>query len=46
MESLFEGINCTIFCYGVTGSGKTYTMSCGEIGNEGCVLNAFGFLFR
>ena len=31
LESLMKGFNCTIFAYGQTGTGKTYTMG----GNEG-----------
>lgn len=31
LESLMQGFNCTIFAYGQTGTGKTYTMG----GNEG-----------
>ncbi|KAG2370766.1 hypothetical protein C9374_014260 [Naegleria lovaniensis] len=30
LPSLFEGINTTVFCYGMTGSGKTFTMQGGE----------------
>ncbi len=26
LNGLFEGINCTLFCYGQTSSGKTFTM--------------------
>ena len=26
LESFLDGYNCTIFCYGQTGAGKTYTM--------------------
>lgn len=26
LETLFKGYNATVFCYGVTGSGKTFTM--------------------
>ena len=26
INGLFEGINCTLFCYGQTSSGKTFTM--------------------
>jgi Cdc6-like AAA superfamily ATPase len=26
IPSIFEGINATVFAYGATGSGKTYTM--------------------
>lgn len=31
IPSLIDGFNCTVFAYGPTGSGKTYTM----LGNEG-----------
>src|SRR4051812_28985683 len=27
LESFFNGYNCTIFAYGQTGAGKTYTMN-------------------
>ncbi|EJW01758.1 hypothetical protein EDEG_03725 [Edhazardia aedis USNM 41457] len=27
LASVFKGENCTVFCYGATGSGKTYTMT-------------------
>ena len=27
VENVLEGFNCTIFAYGQTGTGKTYTMS-------------------
>jgi len=27
VEGVFSGLNTTLFCYGVTGSGKTFTMS-------------------
>ncbi len=30
INSIFEGINCTILAYGQTGSGKTYTMFGGD----------------
>ena len=26
VEAVLEGFNCTIFAYGQTGTGKTYTM--------------------
>lgn len=26
VDQVLEGYNCTIFCYGQTGTGKTYTM--------------------
>lgn len=32
VDKLFEGFNCTIFAYGMTGSGKTYTMSGSDSG--------------
>lgn len=31
LESLMKGFNCTVFAYGQTGTGKTYTMG----GNRG-----------
>jgi len=34
-EIMEGGVNGTIFCYGATSSGKTYTMSGGEWGNNG-----------
>ena len=30
LKSLMEGFNCTIFAYGQTGTGKTYTMGGGQ----------------
>lgn len=30
MEEVLEGFNCTIFAYGQTGTGKTYTMEGGD----------------
>lgn len=32
IDKLFEGFNCTIFAYGMTGSGKTFTMSGSDLG--------------
>lgn len=26
LQTLTDGFDCTVFCYGMTGSGKTYTM--------------------
>uniref|UniRef100_A0A6D2VSY3 Kinesin motor domain-containing protein n=1 Tax=Takifugu rubripes TaxID=31033 RepID=A0A6D2VSY3_TAKRU len=31
VRSLLDGYNATVFCYGETGSGKTYTISINEI---------------
>ena len=33
IKSVLEGINCTLFCYGQTSSGKTYTME-GFVNNK------------
>lgn len=30
VEEVLEGFNCTIFAYGQTGTGKTYTMEGGD----------------
>lgn len=38
VESAFEGYNCTVFLYGQTGTGKTYTHS-------SLTLNSFAHLF-
>lgn len=47
VESVLEGYNGTIFAYGQTGTGKTYTME-GEVGDEkekGIILHAFDHIF-
>eukprot|EP01062_Namystynia_karyoxenos_P022809 TRINITY_DN1876_c0_g1_i2.p1 TRINITY_DN1876_c0_g1~~TRINITY_DN1876_c0_g1_i2.p1 ORF type:complete len:1410 (+),score=564.77 TRINITY_DN1876_c0_g1_i2:73-4230(+) len=31
MEQFFRGYNCTVFAYGQTGTGKTYTMGTGDV---------------
>lgn len=41
MNEVLEGYNCTIFAYGQTGTGKTYTMEGG--GKKAKVI--FNFLF-
>lgn len=32
VNEVLEGYNCTIFAYGQTGTGKTYTMEGGRVG--------------
>jgi kinesin family protein 3/17 len=47
VDSVLEGYNGTIFAYGQTGAGKTYTME-GEITSEadkGIILHAFDHIF-
>ena len=44
VESVLEGYNGTIFAYGQTGCGKTYTMT-GEMGSPGVIPNSFKHLF-
>ncbi|KAH0791028.1 kinesin-like protein KIF3A isoform X2 [Histomonas meleagridis] len=47
VESVLEGYNGTIFAYGQTGTGKTYTME-GDIKveeNKGIILHAFDHIF-
>lgn len=35
VETLVDGYNATVFCYGETGSGKTYTLRGGHMGRWG-----------
>lgn len=42
--SYFQGFNATVFAYGATGSGKTYTMV-GQPNNPGCMARALNELF-
>ena len=37
ISSLFKGINITLFLYGQTNSGKTYTMKGDQTSNEGLI---------
>ena len=39
-----QGFNATVFAYGATGSGKTYTMV-GQPNNPGCMARALNELF-
>ncbi|QDZ25159.1 kinesin [Chloropicon primus] len=48
VDSCLEGYNGTIFCYGQTGTGKTFTME-GNLGDDktkGIIPNAFDHVFR
>lgn len=45
MESLVDGFNVTIFAYGPTGSGKTYTME-GPPNSKGVFSRSIHELFR
>ena len=38
VEEVLEGFNCTIFAYGQTGTGKTYTMEVAASHNEPLML--------
>ena len=40
----FQGFNATVFAYGATGSGQTYTMV-GQPNNPGCMARALNELF-
>lgn len=44
VEALLQGTNVTMFAYGQTGTGKTYTME-GPRGDEGLIQNAVRTLF-
>ena len=45
IESVMEGYNGTVFAYGATGSGKTYTMV-GDKSNHGIMIRALNDLFN
>ena len=45
VESVIEGYNGTIFAYGQTGCGKTFTMS-GSAENKGIIPNSFSHIFE
>ena len=44
MEGVLQGRNGTVFCYGATGAGKTYTML-GTVENPGVMVLAIKDLF-
>ena len=47
VDSCLEGYNGTIFCYGQTGTGKTFTMEgTSDDKNKGIIPNAFDHVFR
>ena len=45
VDNAIAGYNSTLFAYGQTGTGKTYTMT-GGVGKEGLVQRSVGLLFR
>ncbi|WWD15878.1 hypothetical protein CI109_100302 [Kwoniella shandongensis] len=45
IEQAYKGINCTIFAYGVTGSGKTHTMQ-GTANSPGVIPRTVDALFQ
>ena len=48
VESVLEGFNCTIFAYGQTGCGKSFTMQGPPSGGDmkGVIPNAFSHIFE
>lgn len=45
LDGVYEGYNGTIFAYGQTGTGKTFTMDGGEDENRGIIPRVFDHLF-
>jgi kinesin family protein 6/9 len=43
-EALGLGLNISVFAYGSTGSGKTFTISGGPFKNNGLVQQAMAFI--
>ncbi|KAI1339848.1 kinesin-II 95 kDa subunit [Xylariaceae sp. FL0016] len=47
LKSLFQGLDLTIFAYGVTGTGKTHTMRGGlKLAERGCIPRLLSGVFR
>ncbi|CCF59650.1 hypothetical protein KAFR_0H02410 [Kazachstania africana CBS 2517] len=46
IDKLFTGFNATLFCYGMTGSGKTYTMMGDNENPDGIVPLSVSLLFN
>ena len=46
LESIIEGFNATVFAYGATGSGKTYTMLGNSQNERGIMPRAVSDLFK
>jgi kinesin family protein 22 len=42
IPGIFEGTNATVFAYGATGSGKTYTMQVSNLPSSSLARNVFG----
>jgi excinuclease UvrABC helicase subunit UvrB len=40
IEDMFKGHNCSVFAYGSTGSGKTFTISGGAMKENGILQQA------
>lgn len=45
-DNCLQGYNGTIFAYGQTGTGKTYTMQGGEMDDKGIIPRTIEYLFR
>ena len=48
LDEVFDGINCTLFCYGQTSSGKTFTMEgiSSDVSLKGIIPRAMSFIFE
>ena len=45
VKSVLDGVNCTIMCYGASGSGKTHTML-GDENNQGIIPRVLKDMFK
>ena len=45
VDNVLNGYNATVFAYGATGGGKTYTMV-GTQDNQGIMIQALNYLFN
>lgn len=45
IQDVFSGYHGTVFVYGQTGTGKSFTISCASEGNEGLIQRSVSYMF-
>ena len=46
VQSVLQGYNGTVMCYGQTGAGKTFTLANETAGQQGIMVQAFNLIFQ